>query len=428
LKGIEGSVKRLLTIFSVHQALHWFLIGLIAPILALFQMEKGLNLLQIGINIAIYSGTVILLELPTGGLADTIGRKKVYIYSLAAKCISVVVLLFSKSFLSVAAGFVFFGIARALSSGSMDAWFVDEFRKIHPKGNLQHALAVIGIFVPIGLGVGSIAGGFLPDLLGPILSKIPIFDIYSINFLAILVFIGIQFIYTSTAISETVDANIEGGIIAGLKKVPIVISESIQYGLKDRVILKLLIATAALGVGLAGMENFWQPRLKVIIGQDSSTRIFGLLSAGYFFAASLGSLIITPICTLFRNNYAKILFALRIFLSGFYCLLAMQTGLAGFSFFYISLFFFNGLSNAPHAAVLNERVPQEKRSTLLSFESLVLQLGAAGSSIIMGYIANTVSIPVSWYISAAVLFLSSFAYLLIRKESVPRRSDEPMDD
>ena len=261
-------------------------------------------------------------------------------------------------------------------------------------------------------------------MLGPILSRVPIFDIYSVNFLAIFAFIGIQFIFTSTAISEIVDPNKTGGIKAGIRNVPTVISTSIQYGLKDRIIIKLLIATAALGVGLAGMENFWQPRLKEIIGQDSSTWIFGVLSAGYFFAASLGNLIITPICTLFHNNYAKILFVLRIFLSGFYFLLAMQTGIAGFSVFYISLLFFNGLSNAPHAAVLNARVPQDKRSTLLSFESLVLQLGAAGSSIIMGYIANSVSIPVSWYIGASVLFLSSIAYLLVRKESAPRNVAE----
>ena len=73
MKSIEDNYMKALrspiAIFSVHQTLHWFLTGLIVPILALFQLEKGLNLLQIGINVAVYSGTVILFELPTGGLA-----------------------------------------------------------------------------------------------------------------------------------------------------------------------------------------------------------------------------------------------------------------------------------------------------------------------------------------------------------------------
>ena len=68
--------KTLVFVFSLNQTLHWFIIGLIIPVMALLQLEKGLNLFQIGITAAIYGGTVIALELPTGGLADAIGRKR----------------------------------------------------------------------------------------------------------------------------------------------------------------------------------------------------------------------------------------------------------------------------------------------------------------------------------------------------------------
>ena len=64
--------KKLLVIFSTHQTLHWFSVGLLAPILALMQMAKGLDLFQIGLAVAVFSGTVIIFELPTGGLADAI--------------------------------------------------------------------------------------------------------------------------------------------------------------------------------------------------------------------------------------------------------------------------------------------------------------------------------------------------------------------
>ena len=68
--------------FSLNQGFHWFIIGLIIPITALLQLEKRLDLFQIGIVMAVYGTTVILLELPTGGLADAIGRKRVYLISL----------------------------------------------------------------------------------------------------------------------------------------------------------------------------------------------------------------------------------------------------------------------------------------------------------------------------------------------------------
>ncbi|GAH25588.1 unnamed protein product, partial [marine sediment metagenome] len=47
---------------------------------------------------AIYSGTVVILELPTGGLSDTIGRKKVYLISLMIKFGAAFVLLIAQDF------------------------------------------------------------------------------------------------------------------------------------------------------------------------------------------------------------------------------------------------------------------------------------------------------------------------------------------
>lgn len=71
--------QQLLKIFIINQTFHWFILGIVVPVIALLQLEKGLNLFQIGISMAIHSGTVVILELPTGGLSDTIGRKQVYL-------------------------------------------------------------------------------------------------------------------------------------------------------------------------------------------------------------------------------------------------------------------------------------------------------------------------------------------------------------
>ncbi len=91
--------RKLLFVFTFNQTIHWFIVGLIFPVIALFQMEKGLNLFQIGINMALYSAAVILFELPTGGLSDTLGRKKVYLISLAVNLSAGVVLVLAKNFL-----------------------------------------------------------------------------------------------------------------------------------------------------------------------------------------------------------------------------------------------------------------------------------------------------------------------------------------
>jgi len=205
--------QQLLKIFIINQTFHWFIVGIIVPVIALLQLEKGLNLFQIGISMAIYSGTIVLLELPTGGLSDTIGRKKVYLISLMIKFGAAFVLLITQDFQGIISGFLLLGMARAFSSGSMDAWFVDEFHLINPKGNLQEALAI-----------------------------------------------------------------------------------------------------------------------------------------------------------------------------------------AGFTIFYLTFFLYNGMGSAPHATIFNYQIPSEKRSTLLSFESLFLQIGGLLGALIMGYISNSFSITIAWFI------------------------------
>lgn len=166
-------------------------------------------------------------------------------------------------------------------------------------------------------------------------------------------------------------------------------------------------------MGFSGLETFWQPQVKNILGSDSQTWIFGALTAGYFFSGSLGNVFITPLCRLFKNNYSLVLFFLRLFMGALFFVLALQTNIAGFTVFYFTLFLFNGMNNAPHATIFNYQTPSEKRSTLLSFESLILQIGGLLGALIMGYISNSFSITIAWFIGSAILVLSCFTYLFL---------------
>jgi len=405
--------QQLLKIFIINQTFHWFVVGLIVPVIALLQLEKGLNLFQIGISMAIYSGTVVILELPTGGLSDTIGRKKVYLISLLIKFGAAFTILIAQDFQIIILGFLLLGMARAFSSGSMDAWFIDEFHLIDPKGNLQEALARIGIFIPIGLAVGSLLGGFLPMSFGKITNQIPGLGTYSSNLIAILFFVIIQYLLTSKLIIEEIPPERKSDFISGFKLLPEVLSTSIQYGVKNNTIFLLLLSVLALGVGFSGLETFWQPQVKNILGSDSQTWIFGALTAGYFFAGSLGNVLITPLCKLFKNNYLLVLFLIRLFMGVLFFILALQNKIAGFTIFYLTFFLYNGMNSAPHSTIFNYQIPSEKRSTLLSFESLFLQIGGLLGALIMGYISNSFSITIAWFIGSAVLVLSCFTYLFL---------------
>jgi DHA1 family quinolone resistance protein-like MFS transporter len=184
----------------------------------------------------------------------------------------------------------------------------------------------------------------------------------------------------------------------------------------------ILITGFAWGFSISGLEQLWQPQVQGLISDSTGSWIYGVLTFGYFMAAGLGNVLVTPICKIFKDDYVKVLFFSRTIMGILYFILAMQSGIILFSVFYISLFMFNGVQGSPESAIFNKEVPSDKRSTLLSFSSLFLQLGGIIGSVLMGLMAQNYSIKIAWIAASVVITLSSLLYLLI-PYYIKKRSD-----
>ncbi|WP_308637973.1 MFS transporter [Paenibacillus silvisoli] len=409
-------VSKLVFVYTLNQSLHWFIIGLILPVSSLFMLEKGLNLQQIGLIFAVSSAAVLLLELPTGGLSDSLGRKRVYLISLLFMLGAVLLVMLSWNIATLMIGYVLFGTARALSSGSIDAWFVDEFNRLEPDGDLSSKLAKANIFIPLAMGVSALAGGALPDVLGWLTTDFGA-GIYSINFIVMALMILVQYVLTSRLVIEQVHASRTASALDGFRRLPLLVSDAVQYGFKQLAVLLLLITSLAWGFAFSGLETYWQPQVKSMLGPDSATWQFGLLTAGYFISASAGGLLFTPLSKLLRVPASTLLFGLRSALGVLFLVLAAQHGVAGFTAFYFILFMSNGMASAPDTAMFNRQLNESNRSTMQSLNSLFLQLGGLLGSFIHGYIAQYVSISAAWCVAGVVLIASAFLYLFVREDA-----------
>src|SRR6185436_20083040 len=72
-----SELERLHRHFVVLSFLRWFGTGCVIPTTVVLLQDRGLSLAAIGVAAAAQSVVVLLLELPTGGLADTLGARRV---------------------------------------------------------------------------------------------------------------------------------------------------------------------------------------------------------------------------------------------------------------------------------------------------------------------------------------------------------------
>lgn len=417
MTDIPRQYRKTLFLAVFNQSFHWLIIGLIVPVLTLIQLEKGLSLLSVGITTAVWSASVLLLELPTGGLADSAGRKKTYLLSLIFTFTGCLVFLFAPGFSFVLAGVFILGLGRALSSGAMEAYFVERFIEFKTVKPLQESLARVHTFIPVGIALGSLLGGFIPQIFEQVDFASAVTGIYGWNLVFMALAALLQFLFTALLIHDDKKGRIISQFSEGFRKVPEVLKTSIALGFKNRTILLLLLGSLAWGLSFSGLESFWQPQVKGLPGITGRHWVFGLLSAGYFLAAGAGSSLSSFICRLFKNRHALVLAVTRICIGIFFIVLALQEGLICFAVIYFVLFLFNGIASSPGSVLMNEQVPESNRSTILSLESLFLQAGGMLGAVIHGAIAQGISISFTWIIAGVLFGLSSILFFGIERGS-----------
>ena len=102
------------------------------------------------------------MEMPFGGLADTIGRKPVFLAAVVASVVSLALFLSTSDFHVLALSFAFIGFGRELRSGTLDAWLIETFKAAAPNVDIQPALAKAQWANAMGLAMRAVffGGGF----------------------------------------------------------------------------------------------------------------------------------------------------------------------------------------------------------------------------------------------------------------------------
>jgi len=425
------TLRSILIRFSVVGFFFALSMALPTGVIVLFVQGRGVTLVEIGVLVAISAITVVLFELPTGGLADVWGRKKVLLASSAAGIASTVVLLASFSFSTMAFAMVLLGVNLALFSGTAEALLVDSLKEADPEVNLQRTMSTMMMMQGFGMALGAVLGGFIPRWFQDLPAEgtavftplaMPIATAMGVSFVALFC--------TATLLHEPAVARPHSASdLRGMKAITDVIRQALVLVSKDRLILLLMSAAALYSVSFAPVEFFWQPHFanlqESLTGvAQTDTRAFGFIAAMLYVFSGVGAGLAGLTSRWTGKRYTLACAAAMALLAGVLVIYSLQTGwyaaVAGFWVVYM----FSGLGVAVFQPLVNSVIPSDKRATLISFQSLAMKAGLFLSAPSLGFVAQRYSIPLACRWGAALMMFTVPLLLYADRLHAPLREAE----
>lgn len=132
-------------------------------IFVLYLRHKGLVLWQIGVLEGIFHATSLITEIPSGALADLLGRKQALLASRLFGVISSVIMLSTDRMWLLGIGFVFTAWSFNLLSGSEEALLYDSFLGLGQEEKYFKTNGRLSFAAEVSNGLGIFLGGFLAE-------------------------------------------------------------------------------------------------------------------------------------------------------------------------------------------------------------------------------------------------------------------------
>src|SRR6187401_1680007 len=142
--------------------------SLIWGINTIFLLDAGLSNLEAFAANAFFTAGMVLFEVPTGIVADTVGRRASYLLgtlTLSASTLLYVLLWqLEGPFWAWAVVSILIGLGFTFFSGAVEAWLVDALTATGFTGELDSVFAKGEIVGGVAMLTGSVAGGYVAQI------------------------------------------------------------------------------------------------------------------------------------------------------------------------------------------------------------------------------------------------------------------------
>jgi MFS family permease len=383
-------------------------LALIWGVNTLFLLQAGLDIFHVMLVNAAFSFAQFVFEVPTGVVADTLGRKVSLLFCLITLLVSTLAYV---ALPAVNGGFVPFvivsialGLGFTFWSGAGEAWLVDALKHLNYDQPIERVFAKSQVTFGIAMLLGTTLGGFL----GQIDLRVP----YLVR-AALL----IPLIVVSALRVKELGVHTRALRLADVpREMKQVFVKGVRYGLKHPVVRPLMFASAVANTFMMFGFYSWQRYFLDLLGKEL-VWVNGVVAALVGLASIVGNLLMDRVCRLIPTRTGVLMAAVAVrTVTIFLCGLATSFGVA------VGLYLVSniamGIASPIRQGLINAHIPSGERATILSIDSLFAELGSGIGQSGWGYLARQRGIGASWAAAGAFLVLG-IPFLLLARRADP---------
>ena len=383
--------------------------SLIWGINTIFLLDAGLTNLEAFAANAFFTAGMVVFEVPTGIVADTVGRRASYLLGTVTLAVSTLlyVLLWEieAAFWLWAIASMLLGLGFTFFSGAVEAWLVDALNATGYTGRLETVFGRGQVVGGAAMLTGSVAGGFLAAQTS-----------LGVPCVVRGVILAVVFVFAYRVMHDLGFTPRKGG--RPLAEMRAIASASIEYGWRVPAVKWLMVE--GLFIGGVGVYGFYalQPYLLELYGDPDAYQIAGLVAAIVAGAQILGGLAAPRIRQLFHRRTSALIAAAALS-----SLALLLIGLIESFWVVIAMIVVWGLLFAAtmpiRQAYMNGLIPSQQRATILSFDSLVASSGGVWVQPVLGRAADVWGYATSYVLGAGISALALPFLALSRRQNAP---------
>lgn len=363
----------------------------------LFLLDAGLSIAEVFIANAAFSVGTVLFEIPTGVVADTIGRRASFLLSLIVLAGSTLAYVWlaqtGAGVVAFSVASVFIGLGFTFYSGAMEAWLVDGLYGLGYEGEMDGIFANAQIIGGVAMLVGTIGGGFLGqiDLALPFVVRAGL-----LIALFVLAFFGMHDVGFQSRDITWRTLPTEARAVA---------AKGVRHGWRTRP-LRLIMIAGAIQSGIFMWAWYaWQPYFLELLERDA-VWVAGVVAALLALAMIAGNSLVR----LF-TRYCGRRTTLLLWTAAGFSVASFGVGLAGN--FPVALAFLlltalaMGVQMPVRQAFIHAMVPSDERATVVSFDSMISGVGGVAGQAGLGVYSERQGYAAGYVAAGAMVALAA---------------------